>query len=129
MTVFSHQYYEISKGVRNLALLTASEEDARSAARWLQSKGMECFVQCFGSNRANLFFGRADCVEVARQLMRRKLNELTDEEDFMLGVLLGYDCREQCRRYLRRKTRGGGSPTQPLESSGAPSKETSEVFA
>jgi hypothetical protein len=129
MTLFGHQFYEIRKGVRDLALLTASEPEAREAARWLRAKGMECFVQRFGTNRANVFFGRPDCVEVARRILRGKLNELTDEEDFILGALLGYDCRQQCRRYLRRKDREGRHGEEAEEAAESVTSEPNEVYA
>lgn len=102
MTVLTHQIYEIKKGVRKLALLTMSDEDAEKAVDRLESRGIECFVQHFAPGRANVFFGRSECVEVARRIARRKLNRVSDEEDFILGVLLGYDCSEQCQRYLKR---------------------------
>ena len=35
------------------------------------------------------------------------LSNLTDEEDFILGTMLGYDRVKQCERYLRRKRNGG----------------------
>ncbi len=129
MTLFGHQFYEIRKGVRNLALLTASEPEACEAARWLQAKGMACFVQRFGTNRANVFFGHPDCVEVAHRILRGKLNELTDEEDFMLGALLGYDCRQQCRRYLRRKGREFGRTEEAQEAADFEIAEPCEVSA
>jgi hypothetical protein len=40
--------------------------------------------------------------------MRRiivSLNELSDEQDFMLGVMLGYGRLVQCDRYLQRRSR------------------------
>ncbi len=112
MNLVGHQYYEICKGVRNLALLTTSDVEARETVEWLRSRDMACFVQPFGTRRANVFFGQRDCVEVARRLLKRRLNELSDEEDFMLGALLGYDCLQQCRRYLKRKT-GDAASARP----------------
>ncbi len=40
-------------------------------------------------------------------VVTRPLNELTPEEDFMLGALLGYDIRMQCERYCQRKSNDG----------------------
>jgi len=34
------------------------------------------------------------------------LSDLTDEEDFILGTMLGYDRVKQCERYLKRKRNG-----------------------
>ena len=33
-------------------------------------------------------------------LSKKSLNDLSLEEDFMLGVMLGYDVQQQCKRYL-----------------------------
>ena len=41
-------------------------------------------------------------VETVRRFVDKPLCELTPEEDFMLGALLGYDREQQCRRYLER---------------------------
>jgi hypothetical protein len=129
MTLFGHQCYEIRKGVRNLALLTVSEGEAAKATRWLRAKGMAYFVQRFGTNRANVFFGRPDCVEVVKRMLRGTLSELTDEEDFILGALLGYDCRQQCRRYLRRKDREGRHGEEVEEAAESEIAKPSEVYA
>ena len=33
----------------------------------------------------------------------KPLNKLTPEEDFMLGIMLGYDISMQCERYCKPK--------------------------
>ncbi|RLD17868.1 MAG: DUF2023 domain-containing protein, partial [Caldiserica bacterium] len=33
----------------------------------------------------------------------RLLSNLTEEEDFILGIMLGYDRLKQCERYMRIK--------------------------
>ena len=40
-----------------------------------------------------------------RRFNKRYLSELTAEEDFILGIMLGYDRVKQCERYLRVKDR------------------------
>lgn len=34
-----------------------------------------------------------------------KLNQLTAEQDFMLGIMLGYDRVKQCERYMKIKNK------------------------
>jgi hypothetical protein len=109
MTVIQHQMYEIGKGVRHLALVTVPEDEARRAMPRVRARGMECFTQPLRAGRVNLVFGQGPCVAVARELLLRGLNAISDEEDFILGALLGYDCRQQCERYLRRKVRNADS--------------------
>lgn len=36
-------------------------------------------------------------------MITRPLDQLSPEEDFILGALLGYDIRMQCERYCSRK--------------------------
>ncbi len=48
----------------------------------------------------NVFFGRRACLETIRPLLSRPLSDLSPEEDFMLGALLGYDLTMQWRAIL-----------------------------
>ncbi|WP_270750017.1 DUF2023 family protein, partial [Fusobacterium hominis] len=34
---------------------------------------------------------------------KNSLKDFTPEEDFILGVLLGYNVEQQCKRYIERK--------------------------
>jgi fermentation-respiration switch protein FrsA (DUF1100 family) len=129
MTLLVHQLYEINKGVRHLALLTLSLPEALAAASWLKSQHVASFLQPVGAKRANLFFGRSDCVEVVRRLAGDNLKSMTDEEDFMLGVLLGYDQRQQCKRYLKRKTRSVPANEEMAADSARDSSVSNEVPA
>ena len=52
-----------------------------------------------------LFFGKKPCLEAIRMIVTRPLNQLTPEEDFILGAMLGYDICAQCERYCERKER------------------------
>jgi hypothetical protein len=45
---------------------------------------------------------------VIREIGDKKLNELTPEEDFILGIMLGYDRLRQCNRYLKQKEQERG---------------------
>jgi hypothetical protein len=107
-----HNIYEYSRGVRALFLMTISRRELRFALARLEARGIDYFVQELGPSKANLFFGRPAFVAVARSFVTRPLNALTAEEDFMLGTLLGYDCEQQCRRFLTRS--GRGAPELPV---------------
>ena len=39
-------------------------------------------IQEVGTNKINLFFGKAECMEAMRHIIIRPLNQLTAEEDF-----------------------------------------------
>jgi len=34
---------------------------------------------------------------------KENLNNYTDEEDFILGIMLGYDRYKQCDRFIKRR--------------------------
>ena len=66
---------------------------------------IEYVLQPAGKNNLNLYFGRKECLDAIRLIVTRPLNELTPEEDFILGTMLGYDLCAQCQRYCQRKCR------------------------
>ncbi len=45
--------------------------------------------------------------------MTRPLNQLTPEEDFILGTMLGYDLCAQCERFCERKATNKAKPRIP----------------
>lgn len=59
-------------------------------------------IQPVTKSKINVFFGDAVCIEIIRSFNMGCLSGLTHEQDFILGTLLGYDLRIQCRRYLTR---------------------------
>lgn len=101
--VLSEQIYQYCKGVRRLALYTFPEQYLDQAIAKLEQQHIDYLVQPVGNSCVNLFFGRRECIEAISRMVRRPLTELSPEEDFMLGTLLGYDLSEQCRRYCKRK--------------------------
>lgn len=101
-----NRLYEYKKGVRHLFLCTVSITFTEWACERLVKNGIDFFTQTVPGreDRVNLFFGRPECVNAVRiMLPSRSLTELTDEEDFILGVMLGYDTCMQCNRYCKRK--------------------------
>ena len=91
--------------VRNMVLFTFNKRHAEFATRRLQHSGISYIIQPVGNDRLNLFFGKKQCLDAIRMIVNRPLNQLTPEEDFILGAMLGYDICAQCERFCERKER------------------------
>ena len=85
MKVLMNHIYEYQKGVRQMVLFTCPKKYEEYATQRLQSQNIEYVLQPAGKTRP--------------------LNELTPEEDFILGTMLGYDLCAQCQRFCQRKCR------------------------
>jgi hypothetical protein len=105
MKVLMNHIYEFKKGVRNMILFTFNQRYKDYAEKRLQSNGISYIIQPVGNDRLNLFFGKRECLDAIRMMVTRPLNQLTPEEDFILGAMLGYDICAQCERYCERKER------------------------
>ena len=105
LKVFLNHVYEFKKGVRRMVLYTTHKRYEAFAVNRLTSQRIKFIVQPVDGERINLYFGCDECIEAIRLLVHRPLNQLTPEEDFMLGAMLGYDICVQCRRYCGRKQR------------------------
>lgn len=88
-----------------MILCTIKKEYETMAIQRLESQQISYLIQEVGQRSVNLFFGKPECIDVIRLLIDRPLNQLTPEEDFILGVILGYDIRQQCKRFCSRKTK------------------------
>ncbi|MFC0710221.1 MULTISPECIES: DUF2023 family protein [Azotobacter group] len=99
---FGQYIYEYRKGVRQLFLLTMTPHEAMALQKRLEKESIDCYVQDVGMTKVNVFFGRGPCVETVRTIVTKPLHELTPEQDFILGTLLGYDREQQCLRFLTR---------------------------
>ena len=84
--VMAHLIYEYKKGLRQLALITIQEVD---------------------KDKINIFFGDSRCLRIIESFNQSSLSKLSDEQDFMLGIMLGYDRAQQCERYLSRTQKHG----------------------
>ncbi|TDO94695.1 uncharacterized protein DUF2023 [Halanaerobium saccharolyticum] len=47
--------------------------------------------------------GDQNCVDVIKEIDKNNLKDYTDEENFRLGIMLGYDRLKQCEHYVKRK--------------------------
>ena len=105
MKVLMNHIYEFKKGVRQMILFTFNKKYETFALERLKRQNIDYIIQPVGNDRLNLFFGKKECMDAVRVMVTRPLNQLTPEEDFMLGALLGYDICAQCERYCERKCR------------------------
>ncbi|MFI3297188.1 MAG: DUF2023 family protein [bacterium] len=103
MEVLGHHIYEYQKGLRDLVLHTMQVGNREAAERKLNHYNIEYIIVPVTKNKINIFFGKRDCVDVVRTFSNKPLNTLTAEEDFILGIMLGYHRLEQCKRFLKRK--------------------------
>lgn len=108
--ILCHHVYEYHKGLRQLVLHTLPASELGEAALFLQDKGIAYWAQPVGPLKYNLYFGHPACVQIARSFGQVGLQELSDEEDFILGTMLGYDRLQQCQRYLSRKAKRLSNP-------------------
>lgn len=105
MKVLMNHIYEYKKGVRQMVLFTFNKRYEDYATARLKRQNISYILQPVGNDRINLFFGRKQCLEAIRLMVTRPLGQLTPEEDFILGAMLGYDICAQCERYCERKCR------------------------
>lgn len=105
LKVFLNHVYEFKKGVRQMVLYTVNRKYKEFATARLRNQKIEYLIQPVDKNKINLFFGRPECIHAIRCMVTRPLNQLTPEEDFILGVMLGYDICAQCERYCARKNK------------------------
>ena len=109
MKLFLHQIYEFQKGVRSLVLCTMCRTCASLLSERLERLGIAYRIQSVTDSKVNLYFGNRMCLETVATFIHKPLNELSAEEDFMLGAMLGYDIAGQCERYCKRKSPGVSS--------------------
>ncbi len=105
MKVLMNHIYEYQKGVRQMVLFTCPKKFKHFATQRLERQNIEYVLQPAGKNNLNLYFGRKECLDAIRLIVTRPLNQLTPEEDFILGTMLGYDLCAQCERFCERKER------------------------
>ena len=105
LKVLMNHIYEYKKGVRRMILFTMNKRYEQFATQRLARQKIPYVLQPAGKNTLNLYFGKKECLDAIRLIATRPLNELTPEEDFILGAMLGYDICAQCERYCERKCR------------------------
>ena len=102
LKVLMNHIYEFRKGVRQMVLFTCHRRYEAFATQRLEHMGIPYLIQPAGRQNLNLYFGREECLDAIRLIVTRPLNELTPEQDFILGAVLGYDICAQCQRFCKR---------------------------
>jgi len=100
LKVFHHHIYEYKKGIRSLILTTEKSIYRQPIENRLKKEKIDYAIQDVNKDKINVFFGAKKCIDVVKTFVNKKLSELTPEQDFILGTLLGYDKVTQCDRYL-----------------------------
>ena len=113
MRVLMNHIYEYKKGVRRMVLFTCNRRFEQYATRRLCRQSIDYLVQPAGRENINVYFGRRECLDAIRLFVTRPLCELSPEEDFILGAMLGYDICAQCERYCERKAACKRRPYKP----------------
>ncbi|WP_297405948.1 DUF2023 family protein [uncultured Cetobacterium sp.] len=103
MQVFIHHIYELEKGIRNLILHTVSKEMIPFVEERLSSKKISYKLYKLPNGRFNVFFGEHSCIQVIEKINKSNLSDYSAEEDFILGIMLGYDRKKQCDRFIQFK--------------------------
>ncbi len=103
MRVLAHHIYEFKKGVRRMILHTMPADMKQMAINKLEVNQITYHVVDVTPEKFNVFFGEPDCIDVIRGFCDKALYDLTPEEDFIIGVLLGYCPVKQCQRYKQRQ--------------------------
>lgn len=101
--IFKHHIYEYHKGIRNMVLHTMHSCYREEAEDILTRKGIAFHTSPVSDIKINIFFGSTSCVDIIKSFGHKTLNDYTDEQDFILGIMLGYDRKDQCKRYNKRK--------------------------
>lgn len=92
--------YEYRKGVRSMFMMTLTAAEAKRVCQRLEREDIPYHVQEVSAAKVNVLFGRAAWIDTVRRIVTRPLSQLTPEEDFILGTLLGYETEQQCQRFL-----------------------------
>ncbi len=103
MDVFFHLLYEHSRGLRDLALYTIQPEQQERVEHELKQEQVDYLFRPIEDGRVNVYFGHKACVDVIRSFNGCQHCYLSPEQDFMLGIMLGYDRTRQCERFLQRQ--------------------------
>lgn len=106
LKVFSHHIYEFKKGIRSLVLTTEKSKYKDKIAKRLERENIDYVIHDVNETKINVYFGEKPCVDVIKTF-NPELSKTSPEQDFILGILLGYDKVKQCIRYMGMKAKEG----------------------
>ena len=107
--MLEHHIYEYRKGIRDLVLWTIPRGEVKTVTQRLYRNDIAYLVQSVNDEKSNVYFGEPGCIDIVRSFGNKPLNQYTLEEDFMLGIMLGYSRSQQYERYRERKLAGIGA--------------------
>ncbi len=102
MELFKNLIYEYKKGMRDLALYTCAEGDKQDYKNLLELTKTPYCIYELENCKVNIFLGNPKCLEILSKFSNTNLSKITPEEDFILGIMLGYSREEQYSRILGR---------------------------
>lgn len=102
MELFKNLIYEYKKGVRDLALYTCKVEQSKKYITILKLTKTPYKIQKLPQNKCNIFFGNEKCLDILNTFSSQTLDKITPQEDFILGIMLGYSRNEQYTRFLNK---------------------------
>ncbi len=105
LQVFCHHIYEYRKGLRNLVLTTERGKNSEIIENRLIKEKIPYVIHEITDEKINVYFGNQFCIDIVKTF-DPQLNKLSPEQDFMLGIMLGYDRLQQCDRYLKMRQKG-----------------------
>lgn len=103
MQVFRQLVYEYQKELRDLCLYTCPDSLEEKIKKSLEDHKISHVICPIKNSKINVFFGKPACLEILRKFSCKELNNLSPEEDFILGMMLGYGKNQQYERFLTRK--------------------------
>jgi len=101
MLILMHHIYEFKKGIRNLVLHTMKADEKEKAEALLKRRNITFYTKYVNAKKVNIFFGKEASVKIVESFGDIPLNAFSNEQDFILGIMLGYDCDQQCCRYIK----------------------------
>ncbi len=102
MKVLNHHIYEYKKGLRSLVLHTMNSSRIKEAETKLNNNNIKYIIRIVSENKINIFFGNPDCINIINSFGNKALNKFTPEQDFILGIMLGYGREQQYKRYIKQ---------------------------
>lgn len=102
MELFKNLVYEYQKGMRDLVLYTCECSNLSIFESFLKKLKIPYTLFFLAGEKVNLFFGSPVCLEIIAKFSSKELNKLTPQEDFILGIMLGYSRNEQYKRILSK---------------------------
>lgn len=100
--VFKHHIYEYQKGLRDLVLHTSPLTHQAEIIQTLNRYKIDFVIDQVCENKINVFYGNKQCIKIIKSFAKERLSDYTAEQDFILGIMLGYDRKQQYDRYLQR---------------------------